>query len=56
LSFFFCLFLKLQTVKDEELSSEDIPMAEQPSKNIPMTAQPSKSVHVVEEQELPPAR
>nr|XP_020034490.1 tumor suppressor p53-binding protein 1 isoform X2 [Castor canadensis] len=44
------------TVKDEELSSEDIPMAEQPSKNIPMTAQPSKSVHVVEEQELPPAR
>ncbi|XP_006162917.1 TP53-binding protein 1 [Tupaia chinensis] len=43
-------------IKHEEQSSDDIPMTEQPSKNTPVTSMPSKDVHVVEEQNLQPAR
>ncbi|XP_063106242.1 TP53-binding protein 1 isoform X3 [Cavia porcellus] len=42
--------------QEEELCSEDIPMAEQLPKDSPVTLLPGKAVHVVEEQSPAPAR
>uniref|UniRef100_A0A9L0RKW2 TP53-binding protein 1 n=1 Tax=Equus caballus TaxID=9796 RepID=A0A9L0RKW2_HORSE len=43
-------------IKHEEQSNEDIPKTAQPSKGVLIAGQPSKDVHVVEEQNPPPAR